>query len=82
MKLQLARLLPLVLSALLVACGSAPVAPTTTTITYDHQFNFSSVRKVYIAPTSRTDVATIAISDAQSKRIDGRARGGTAAAGF
>ncbi len=69
MKLQLARLLPLVLAALLVACGSAPVAPETT-ITYDHQFNFSSVRKVYIEPTSRTEVATIAISDAQIKRID------------
>jgi hypothetical protein len=73
MKLQLARLLPLVLPALLVACGSAPVVPTpttTTTMTYDHQFNFSSVRKVYIQPTSRTDVATIAISDTQISRID------------
>lgn len=71
MNFQLARLLAPLLSVLLVACGSTPVAPkTTTTITHDRQFNFSAVRKIYIEPTSRTDVATIAISDTQISRID------------
>ncbi len=70
MKLQLAPLLPLVLSALLAACGSAPVEPSTT-ITHDHQFNFSTVHKIYIEPSSRTDAATITISAAQIERIDG-----------
>jgi hypothetical protein len=60
----------LVLGALLGACGGTPSAPTTT-MTYDRQFNFSGIRKVYIEPTSRTDAATIQISDAQIKRIDG-----------
>ena len=60
----------LVLGSLLGACGGTPSMPTTT-MTYDRQFNFSDIRKIYIEPTSRTDAATIQINDAQIKRIDG-----------
>ena len=62
-------LLPLLLLPLGSACSTAPAAPTTT-MTYDKQYNFSSVRKIYLEPTSRTDAATIMVSDAQIKRID------------
>lgn len=37
---------------------------------YDHQFDFAGVRSIYIEPSSRTDPATIEISDAQIARID------------
>ena len=39
-------------------------------MTYDQQFNFAAVHKIYIEPTSRTDAATIQISDAQITNID------------
>lgn len=51
------------------ACASAPDAPKVTT-TYDHNYNFSAEHKIYIEPSSRTDPATIMISDAQIERID------------
>lgn len=70
MKLYLARAIaPFLLALLLGACGSTPAAPTTT-MTYDRQFNFAGVHNIYIEPSSRTDAATIQISDAQIKRID------------
>ncbi len=54
---------------LLAACSTSPAAPDTST-NYDRQFNFSGVRKIYIEPSSRTNAATIMISDAQISRID------------
>lgn len=59
----------LLMVPLILACSSTPADPTTT-MTYDKQFNFSGVHKIYIEPSSRTDVATIQISDAQISRID------------
>lgn len=66
---------------LLGACGGTPAAPTTT-MTYDKQFNFSGVHKIYIAPSSRTDAATIQVSDAQIKRIDSALAAELARKGF
>jgi hypothetical protein len=59
----------LVLLPLAVACSTAPPAPETTT-TYDRQFNFSTVHRIYIEPSSRTDAATIMVSDDQIRNID------------
>ena len=59
----------LLLLPLGVACSSTPADPTTS-MTYDQQFNFGAVHKIYIEPTSRTDAATIQISDAQITNID------------
>jgi len=69
MKLRLLPVLALVLSPLLVACSSTPPAPSTT-MTYDKQFDFAGVKSIYIEPSSRTDTATIMISDAQIRTID------------
>ncbi len=60
----------LLLITLLSGCGTTtPVAPTTD-MTYDRQFDFSGVDKIYIEPASRTNAATIQISDAQITRIN------------
>jgi hypothetical protein len=59
----------LIFLPLVGACSSAPQAPTTST-TYDQQFNFAGVHKIYIEPASRTDAATIQVSDAQIRRIN------------
>jgi hypothetical protein len=69
MRIYLLRPLALVLLPLFVACSTAPAEPTTT-MTHDRQFNFAGVHKIYIEPSSRTDAATIMVSDAQIKRID------------
>jgi hypothetical protein len=39
-------------------------------MTYDQQFSFAGVNKIYIEPASRTDAATIQVSDAQVQRIN------------
>ena len=59
----------LILLPLVGACSSAPAAPTTS-MTYNQQFNFAGVHKIYIEPSSRTDAATIQVSDAQIQRIN------------
>ena len=59
----------LLLLPLASACSSTPGTPTTS-MTYDQQYNFSGVRSIYIEPASRTDAATIQISDAQVQRIN------------
>ena len=58
------------LALLLAACSAAPAVPATTT-NYDRQYNFSRIHKIYIEPLSRTDAATITVSDAQISRING-----------
>jgi len=69
MKLLALRTLALLVPLLAVACSTAPAAPKTT-MTYDRQFNFSGVHRIYIEPSSRTDAATIMVSDDQIRRID------------
>jgi len=59
----------LILLPAFAACAAAPDTPEVTT-TYDHSYNFSAAHKIYIEPSSRTDPATIVISDAQIERID------------
>ena len=59
----------LILLPLVGGCSSAPAAPTTS-MTYNQQFNFAGVNKIYIEPASRTDAATIQVSDAQIQRIN------------
>ena len=69
MRMYVLRALALLLLPVVAACASTPEAPKTTT-TYDRTYNFSGEHKVYIEPSSRTDPATIVISDSQIKRID------------
>lgn len=69
MKTCALRVLALLLLPAFVGCGSISAAPDTKT-TYDQQFDFSGVHKIYIEPSSRTDPATIVVSDMQIKRID------------
>lgn len=56
------------LALLLGACGSTASAPVESD--HDRQFNFAAVRAIYIEPFSRTDAATITVSDGQVRRID------------
>jgi hypothetical protein len=69
MKMYALHALALLMLPVFAACASTPAAPKVTT-TYDHNYNFSGAHKVYIEPSSRTDPATIVISDAQIERID------------
>jgi len=59
----------LLLLPVFAACASTAEAPKITT-TYDKTYNFAGAHKIYIEPTSRTDPATITVSDAQIERID------------
>ena len=71
MKIHSYRLFAGVLVAcLLAACGSLATPTDEVETDYDHQFDFSAVRAVYIQPFSRTDAATITVSDGQIRRID------------
>ena len=58
----------LLLPMLVAACGSTP-APQAV-MDHDAQFDFSAVHKIYLVPFSRTDPATITISDMQVDRIN------------
>jgi len=51
------------------ACSTAATAPKTS-VNYDQNFNFSDVKSVYIEPSSRTNAASIMVTDAQIRRID------------
>jgi Domain of unknown function (DUF4136) len=62
-----ALLIPLLL-LLVAACASTP-APQAV-IDHDPNFNFSAVRGIYLQPFSRTNPATISISDMQVERIN------------
>jgi hypothetical protein len=52
----------------LAACSTS--SPADTAMTYDQHFSFTDVHKIYIEPSSRTDAATITVSDGQIARID------------
>lgn len=58
-----------VLLILAVTACSAATAPRTS-VNYDQSFNFSGVKTIYIEPSSRTNAATIMVTDAQIRRID------------
>lgn len=81
MKLCLLRLLAGLLLLPLVAACSTP-QPGKGETTYDQQFDFSTVHKVTIEPFSRTDPATITISDARIKRINDAIAGELQRKGF
>jgi hypothetical protein len=51
----------------LAACSTS--SPADTAMTYDQHFSFTDVHKIYIEPSSRTDAATITVSDGQIARI-------------
>jgi len=71
MKILPFRLFAAMLAAcLLAACGSVATPSGEVETDYDRQFDFSAVRAVYIQPFSRTDAATITVSDGQVRRID------------
>lgn len=59
----------LLLLPVFAACASTREEPKITT-TYDRTYDFSAAQKIYIEPSSRTDPATIVVSDAQIERID------------
>lgn len=69
MRIYVLRALALLLLPAFAACASTPEAPSVTT-TYDHSYDFSAEHKIYIEPSSRTNPATIMVSDAQIERID------------
>ncbi len=52
------------------ACASAPAAPPGISVDYDHQYDFAADHSFYIEPFSRTDPATITVSDTQIRRIN------------
>ena len=58
------------LACLLAACGSTAAAPGKVETNYDKSFDFSQVKSIYIQPFSRTDAATITVSDGQIQRIN------------
>lgn len=53
----------------LIALSTACATPLEATSDFDQNFDFSKVQKIAIQPTSRTDPATIQISDMQIERI-------------
>lgn len=57
----------MLLLSVTAACSTAPAPKTSTT--FDHEFNFSKVHKIYIEPFSRTDPSSITITDGQVARI-------------
>jgi hypothetical protein len=62
-------LMSLCLLAIVAACNSVPAA-STVPATYDRNYNFAAVKSIYIEPFSRTDPATITVSDGQIVRIN------------
>lgn len=62
----------LLLSLAVSACASTstPEAAPKISVDYDRQYNFSSDHSFYIEPFSRTDPATITVSDTQVTRIN------------
>lgn len=58
----------LLLLLLLGACGTT--RPPQAILDHDPQFDFSAVQRIYFEPFSRTDPATITISDMQVDRIN------------
>lgn len=60
----------LLLSLAASGCASAPDASPKISVDYDRQYNFSSDHSFYIEPFSRTDPATITVSDSQISRIN------------
>ena len=60
----------ILLAYLLAACGSLATEPGKIETNYDRTFNFSEVKAIYIKPFSRTDAATITVSDGQIRRIN------------
>lgn len=62
------RLLAAMLLLSITAACSTATAPKVST-TFDPEFSFSKVHKIYIEPFSRTDPATITVTDGQIARI-------------
>ena len=70
----------LLLLSLAAACSTAPAPKTSTT--FDPQYNFSKVHRIYIEPFSRTDPATITVTDDQVARITAALEAGLRNKGF
>ena len=62
-------LLPLLLVAL-HACTNLPSDPSAS-VEFDHNYDFSQVRRIAIQPIARDTLATMLISDQQISRING-----------
>lgn len=58
------------LACLLAACGGLATEPGKVDTNYDRNFDFSSVKSIYIQPFSRAEAATITVSDLQIQRIN------------
>jgi hypothetical protein len=69
----------LVLLSIAAAC-TAPAPKTSTT--FDPQYNFSKVHKIYIEPFNRADPATITVTDDQIVRITAALEAGLRNKGF
>lgn len=80
MKISRCLLLSLVLVAL-QACTNLPSDPSAS-VDYDHNYDFSQVRKVAIQPIARDTLATMLISDQQISRINGALSGELTRRGF
>jgi len=55
----------------LLACTNVPSSTPSTTVDYDHSFDFSHVHKIAIQPIAKDTLATMLISDEQIGRING-----------
>jgi hypothetical protein len=68
----LRALLALALLPLATACSTATNSPPVNKVetNYSQQYDFSGARSIAIEPFSRTDPATITVSDAQIERIN------------
>jgi hypothetical protein len=80
MRISWRLLLPLVLTVL-QACTNLPSNPSTS-VEYDHDYDFSRVRKIAIQPIARDTLATMLISDQQISRINGALSGELTRRGF